>query len=181
MEALDPEQRAVYLLREVFDYSYAEIAEMVEKSEAACRQMVSRARRYLRDRRPKHSVNRSQSEQAVRQFMNAINKGDLAGLMETLDADVIWTSDGGGMRGVARKPISGRDKVARFILALAERAPTGISLRITWINGQPGMIISVEGEPYATLSLAVHEGRVASIWAVVNPDKMEHIRQNTNS
>lgn len=175
LETLQPEQRAAYLLREVFDYGYDEIAQMLDKTEAACRQMVSRARRYIQERRPRFEASREKGEQALEQFITAVNGGDMQGLMNVLEADVVWTSDGGGMRGVARRPIVGADNVARFALRLAEMAPTETSRRRMWINGGPGLMIEVDGRPYAALSFELAGDRIAAIRAVVNPEKLGHL------
>lgn len=175
LESLQPEQRAVYLLREVFDFGYDEVAEIVGKSEAACRQMVSRARKYIRERRPRNPVTREKGERAVERFTQAVNAGDMEGLMSVLEADVVWTSDGGGMRGVAQKPIEGAEAVARFALRLAELAPDETSRRRLSVNGSPGLLIEVEGRTYAALSVEVIGGKIAAVHAVVNPDKLRHL------
>lgn len=175
LETLQPEQRAAYILREVFDYGYDEIAEMLDKTEAACRQMVSRARKYIEERRPRFEASREDSERAVEQFIAAVNGGDMQALLNVLEADVVWTSDGGGMRGVARRPIEGAERVARFALSLAEMAPAATSARRIWINGGPGLMIDVEGRPYAALSFELTNGQIAAVRAVVNPEKLTHL------
>jgi RNA polymerase sigma-70 factor (ECF subfamily) len=176
LESLTPEERAVYLLREVFGYGYDEIAAIVDKSEAACRKMVSRARNYLAARRPRYTVTPEESRQAVAQFMEAVYEGDMGGLMNVLDADVVWTSDGGGMRGVARRPIAGADNVARFALGLAASAPPGVLVRPARVNGGPGVLIDIDGRPYAALAFEVAAGRITAVRAVVNPEKLRHLR-----
>ncbi len=175
LESLQPEQRAVYLLREVFDFGYDEISEIVGKTEVACRQMVSRAKKYVEARRPRYSVSPEKSHQAVEQFMAAVDGGDLRGLMEVLDADVVWTSDGGGIPGVAKKPVEGADLVARFALRIAEIAPSGASRRSVVINGGPGVLIDVDGHLYGALAIDVDEGKIVAIRAIVNPDKLRHL------
>jgi RNA polymerase sigma-70 factor (ECF subfamily) len=172
LESLNPVERAVFLLREVFEYDYAEIAEMVAKSEANCRQMVSRARRHIAERRPRFDVSPTQQARVVEKFMHTLNSGDVEGLMAVLDKDVTWWSDGGGMVGVAKKPIRGAEQVARFALNLARLAPENTVARPVEINGAPGFIVYVDGKPFNTLSFDVIEARIVAIRAVVNPDKL---------
>lgn len=181
LESLEPEQRVVYFLREVFDYGYHEISEMIDKSEAACRQMVSRARKYIEERRPRFPVTTEESEQAVEEFMGAVNGGNMEGLLSVLKEDAVWTSDGGGMRGVARRPIEGAEKVARFALRLAERAAASTSAHRIVVNGGPGLLIKVEDRPYATLCFELSAGQISAVRAVVNPDKLRHLSTDDSS
>jgi RNA polymerase sigma-70 factor (ECF subfamily) len=175
LESLNPVERAVFLLHEVFDYDYATIAEMVGKSEANCRQMVSRARRHIAERRPRFDVSPSQQSRVVKKFMHTLNTGDVEGLIAVLDEDVTWWSDGGGMIGVAKKPIQGAEKVARFALNLLRMAPENTVARPVEINGGPGFIVYVDGKPFNTLSFDILEDRIVGIRAVVNPDKLRTI------
>jgi RNA polymerase sigma-70 factor (ECF subfamily) len=175
LESLNPVERAVFLLREVFEYDYATIAEMVGKSEANCRQMVSRARRHIAERRPRFDVSPTHQSQVVDRFMHTLNTGDVEGLMAVLDEDVTWWSDGGGMVGVAKKPIRGAEQVARFALNLMRMAPENTIIRPMEINGEPGFITYVDGKPHNTLSFEVVEDRIVAIRTVVNPDKLRTI------
>lgn len=172
LESLTPVERAVFLLREVFDYDYAEIAEIVGKSEANCRQMFSRARRHIAERRPRYEVSSVQQTRVAEQFMHTLATGDLQGLLAVLDDDVTWWSDGGGMLGVAQKPIHGAGKVAHFALNLMRMAPENTVIRPVEINGAPGFITYINGKPFNTLSLDVVEDRIVAIRAVVNPAKL---------
>jgi RNA polymerase sigma-70 factor (ECF subfamily) len=175
LESLSPVERAVFLLREVFEYDYAEIAGMVGKSEANCRQMISRARRHIAERRPRFDVSPTHQSRVVEKFMHTLNTGDVEGLMAVLDEDVTWWSDGGGMVGVAKKPIRGAEQVARFALNLARMAPEDTVTRPVEINGGPGFIVYVDGVPFNTLSFDIDEDRIVAIRAVVNPDKLRRL------
>jgi len=172
LESLTPVERAVFLLREVFDYNYAEIAGIVGKSEVHCRQLVSRARRYVVERRPRFEVSPGQQTQVVEQFMRTLSTGDLEGLLAVLDDNVTWWSDGGGLAGVGRKPIRGAEQVARFALNLRRAAPENTVTRLVEINGQPGFIVYIDGKPFNTLSFELVGDRIVEIRAVVNPDKL---------
>ena len=175
LESLKPVERAVFLLREVFDYEYVEIAEMVGKSEVHCRQLVSRARRYVAERRPRFEVPLEQQQQAVDQFMQALSGGDVEGLLTVLAEDVVWTSDGGGMRGIAQKPIYGAEKVARFALNFRRVAPENVATRLLEINGRPGIATYIDGQPFSVFAFDVVEGRIVVIRAMVNPAKLTTI------
>jgi len=175
LENLKPIERAVFLLHEVFDYDYQAIARIVGKSEANCRQIASRARRYVTMNRPRFEVSSDDHTRVVEQFMDTLVSGDVNGLMSTLDQDVTWWSDGGGVRGIAKKPIHGAANVARFVLNLMRMAPEGTVTRQTEINGRPGFITYVNGKPFNTLAFDIVEGRIVTIWAVVNPDKLHMV------
>lgn len=175
LESLSPTERAVFLLREVFGYEYGEIAQIVGKSEVNCRQMASRARKLVAQRRPRFDSSPQQQKGVVDQFLNTISSGDVHSLISLLDKDVTWWSDGGGQFGVARKPIHGAEKVARFILNLQRRSPADAAMVAAEINGGPGLIIYVGGRPYGVLSFDIVDGRIGSIWAVINPDKLSSI------
>lgn len=175
LESLTPLERAVFLLREVFDYDYAEIAEIVGRSEVYCRQLASRARRYVAERRPRFEVAPDQQIQVVEQFRQTLDTGDVEGLLAVLDDDVTWWSDGGGLPGIAQKPIHGAELVARFALNLRRMAPENTAMRLAEINGEPGFITYVDGQPFNTLSFEIHEDRIVAIRAVVNPDKLSTV------
>lgn len=180
LENLTPEQRAIYLLREVFDYEYGEIAAMMEKTEAACRQQVSRARRALRAVPEHANVEPEARQRVVERFISAATEGDLPELMEVLDANVVWTSDGGGTPGVARRPIRGVKSVARFVKMLSQRALPGTEAHMLTINGEPGVLITRDGRPFVTLAIELEGIRIRSIWAVANPDKLAHLGSGLN-
>ncbi|HVF99745.1 MAG TPA: RNA polymerase sigma-70 factor [Chloroflexia bacterium] len=175
LESLSPEERAVFLLRQAFDYDYAEIARVVNKSEANCRQMVRRAQQHIAERRPRFNATPEQREQMTHTFMQTCANGDMEGLLSLLTQDIVLYSDGGGKAKAATKPVVGASNVARFIFGVLSKAPPGFTADVATVNGQPGIVGYVEGEPYTVLSLDIADGRVQGIYIVVNPDKLEHI------
>lgn len=178
LEALGPVERAVFLLREVFDYEYAEIAEIVGKSEANCRQMVRRARQHLRERRPRFPVSREHQLKMTERFIEACEKGDMEGLVGLLTSDIILISDGGGKTQAALKPIYGVDKVVRFFFAVLAKLSNGPALRVVVeeINGQVGVIAYLDGVPNTVVTFDYNGERISAINIVLNPDKMRGLR-----
>lgn len=172
MEELNPEQRAAFLLHDVFDYDYAAIAQILQKREDNCRQLVSRARRILRGHPLQDPTPLPEQMATAQRFWTALQQGEVQDVLNVLAGDVVWWSDGGGKATAARKPIHGADAVARFALGLAKRAPAGVAQRWTVINDRPGVIVYVDGAPFLAISIEVHEGRIESFWAVLNPDKL---------
>jgi RNA polymerase sigma-70 factor (ECF subfamily) len=176
LESLTPTERACFLLREVFDYEYEEIARMVGKSEANCRQMVSRARLHIRERRPRFDVSDEMQSRLTGQFMKACASGDLQGLMSLLAEDVSLLSDGGGQVTAARKPIHGADHVARFLTGLVNKVgPSHLTVRPTQVNGQPGFITYLDGRLQNVVALDVADNRIRAIYIVVNPHKLRKL------
>lgn len=175
LENLTPDERAAFLLREVFDYEYEDIARILDKSETACRQLVSRARRHVEDRRPRFEVNPQQHRAVLERFNQAVAAGDMRGLLAVLADDVESVSDGGGMRGTARRPVRGAQNVATFILNLIRLAPPGTTYHPATVNGGPGIITCVGGQPYAVLSILIVRDRIGGFRVVTNPDKLRHV------
>jgi len=175
LESLSPVERAVFLLREVFDYGYEEIARIVEKSEANCRQMAKRAKEHLAARRPRFEARREEQERLLFQFGRACATGDMSGLLGLLSEDIIAYSDGGGKAGVARKPIFGPNKVARFMLAVLRKMPATLAYTFGTVNGQSAVIGYVDGQPYNVILLDVAEGRIRRIYSILNPEKLKRI------
>lgn len=173
LESLSPVERAVFILREVFDFDYPTIARIVGKNEANCRQLVSRAKRHVAERRPRFDVTLEQQSQVVEAFIQTVATGDLEGLMTMLDADVEWISDGGGLPGVAKKPVRGVENVARFVLNIARLAPEGVVNRLVEINGGPGIISYLDGNPVSVISIDIVGQRIKTIHAIANPDKLQ--------
>jgi RNA polymerase sigma-70 factor (TIGR02957 family) len=169
LETLGPAERAVFVLREVFETPYDEIAEVVAKSPAALRQIAHRAREHVASRRPRMQVDRAQQQAAVEKFMAAISTGDVQGLVEMLAPDVVLIADGGGLEGAVRKPIAGAAKVAAF-LARAGRLPD-FAATTAWLNGTPGARVNAGGAPTA-VSLLIEDGRITRIYAIRNPRKL---------
>lgn len=171
LESLTPVERAVFLLREVFDYEYAEIARIVGKSEANCRQTARRAHQHIAARRPRFDVAPEQQERLAHQFVETCAGGDMAGLLSLLADDITLWSDGGGRVKSALRPIYGPAKVARLIFALIRRSRDFV-FRPAHVNGQPGIIGYVEGRPQAVLALDIAADRIRAIHLIVNPDKL---------
>jgi RNA polymerase sigma-70 factor, ECF subfamily len=156
----------------VFDYDYVTLAAVLDKSEANCRQLVSRARRQLRAYDlSEHPSPREQLDTATA-FMDALQRGDVQDVLATLADDVVWWSDGGGKAFAARKPIRGAEMVAHFALNLTKRAPDDLVIRWMFINQRPGLLLYVAGQPLAAYSIAVSGSRVQRVYAVLNPDKL---------
>lgn len=175
LEQLSPVERAVFLLHEVFGYGYAEIAEIVGKSEANCRQLARRAREALVARRPRFRPDAEQGNRLLGQFLRACTEGDMPGLVSLLAEDATIRADGGGKAPAARKPVVGAERVAIFALNMAEQAQ-GVQLRPASVNGQPAFVASKDGVTLATWVLDIADGKIQAIWAIVNPDKLERIR-----
>jgi RNA polymerase sigma-70 factor (TIGR02957 family) len=178
LESLSPEQRAVLLLHDVFDYGYAEIAGIVGKSEDNVRQLATRARRHVEQRRPRFQTTREQREELAQRFFAAAEQGDLAGLEALLAADVQLTGDGGGKVPALARSLHGRNRVARTLitwLRLAARAP-GVSWRVVEVNGGPGAVfLDAQQRLISVVALDAAGDQVTSINSVVNPDKLAHL------
>ncbi len=178
LESLSPEQRAAFLLREVFDYPYEEIARIVGKREDNARQLVTRARRQVEERRPRFEASREQREALARRFLAAAVDGELQALEELLAHDVVLHGDGGGKAPALAHPVQGRAKVARTLLAWVRAAARlgGVSLRSAEVNGQPGaLVLDRKGRLVNVLALDVADGQVQTIRSIVNPDKLRHL------
>jgi len=178
LESLSPEQRAVMLLHDVFDYGYREIAEIVGKSEENVRQLATRARRHVQQRRPRFHTTREQREELTRRFFAAAQHGDLAGLEALLAQDVALTGDGGGKVPALARSLYGRAQVAHTLVnwfRLAARHP-GVSWRLVEVNGGPGALFLDEQERLiGVMALDVADGQITSISSIVNPDKLAHL------
>ncbi|MGD0391598.1 MAG: RNA polymerase sigma-70 factor [Acidimicrobiales bacterium] len=172
LETLGPAERAVFVLHEVFETPYDEIAEVVGKTPAAVRQIAHRARQHVAARRPRMPVDRAQQEATMGKFMAAISSGDLQGLLEILAPDVVLIADGGGLVQAARKPIIGATTVAAFLARVAELPD--LVATTTWLNGTPGALVDVGGESTA-VSLVVEDGRISRIYAIRNPQKLRSL------
>ncbi|MGP9782315.1 RNA polymerase sigma-70 factor [Glutamicibacter sp. AOP12-B1-11] len=178
LESLAPVERAVFVLREVFDVPYAEIAESVGKSAAAVRQIVSRARSHVAARRPRMRVDRSEQREVVESFLAAVTTGDVQGLMDVLAPEVILIADGGGVAQAVRVPVYGAKKVTN-LLRLFPEAAQNPKIALLWLNGALGIRIDDEAGGPSLISLVVEEGRVARIFAMRNPDKLGRVEAET--
>jgi RNA polymerase sigma-70 factor (TIGR02957 family) len=169
-ETLGPAERAVFVLREVFDIPYEEIAEVVGKSPAAVRQIAHRARDHVAARRPRMPVSTTEQQEAVDRFLAAIRNGDLHGLLDVLAPDVVVVADGGGLAPAARRPIQGAERVARLLVGGLRAAD--VEVKPVWLNGSPGGRIEIGGEVNAVVSFSVENARITRIYAVSNPHKL---------
>jgi RNA polymerase sigma-70 factor (ECF subfamily) len=172
LETLGPTERAVFVLHEVFETPYDEIAEVVGKTPTAVRQIGHRAREHVAARRPRMQVERAQQEATLEKFMAAISSGELQGLLEVLAPDVVLIADGGGLVTAARKPMTGVDRVAAFLARVVELP--GLVATTAWLNGMPGARFDIDGETTA-VSLAVEDGRITRIYAIRNPQKLTRL------
>jgi RNA polymerase sigma-70 factor (ECF subfamily) len=175
LESLTPVERAIFLLHDVFGYEFSEIAGIVDRSEANCRQLARRARGYVEARRPRFESSAAQQERLTQQFLRACSVGDLPGLVATLADDITLWADGGGKVQAARNPIHGADAVARFLLGVLRKAPAGLDTRFARVNGQPGVVSYLDGRPFAVLLIDVAGERIQGLRFVVNPDKLRHL------
>jgi RNA polymerase sigma-70 factor (TIGR02957 family) len=180
LETLVPAERAVFVLREVFDLPYDEIALAVGRTPAAVRQIAHRAKEHVTARRPRIPVPESEHEKVVRRFVDAINTGDVQGLMDVLAPDVVSVADGGGkVRGAARRPIVGADRLSRYLIGGMAKAGGAVAAIPVRINGQAAIRMEVDDVMVAIVSLAVEDGRVARIYSIANPDKLGRVDEAT--
>jgi RNA polymerase sigma-70 factor (ECF subfamily) len=177
LESLSPVERAVFLLREVFDYGYGEIAEIVDKSEDNCRQLAVRARRHVDARRPRFEPSREQREELARRFFAAVQEGETEPLVELLAADVAFYGDGGGRAPAIGEPMFGRDRVASLLLGFARVATReGATVQPVEVNGQPGALaLNADGSLISVMALDIVDGTITAIRSIPNPDKIAHI------
>jgi RNA polymerase sigma-70 factor (ECF subfamily) len=173
LETLGPTERAVFVLREVFEMPYGEIAEAVGKSAAAVRQIARRAREHVAARRPRVRVSRSEQQAVVERFLVALRTGQLQELMEVMAPDVVLIADGGGLVAAVLAPIHGAELVAP-LLARVNRVVAAFETTTVWLNGAPAGRIEIDGEP-TTVSLAVENGRVTRIYVMRNPRKLTRL------
>jgi RNA polymerase sigma-70 factor (TIGR02957 family) len=176
LESLSPEQRAVLLLHDVFDYGYSEIAAIVGKSEANVRQLATRARRHVERRRPRFQTTREQRDELARRFFAAVEQGDLAGLEALLAHDVELTGDGGGKAPALARTLHGRSRVARLLInSVVARLPE-VSSRLAEVNGGPGALyLDARQRLIGVVALDIAGGQITSINSIVNPDKLAHL------
>jgi RNA polymerase sigma-70 factor (TIGR02957 family) len=178
LETLTPTERAVFVLREVFDLAYEEIAEAVDKSPAAVRQIAHRARVHVAARRPRGPVSPAETRDALEAFQRAVNTGDMQGLLDILAPDVVFLGDGGGVRQAAPRPVAGADKVARALVASQARI-AAMSMRPAQVNGYPALVLRLAGEIDTVIALRIDDGLITGLYAVRNPEKLSHMQRET--
>jgi RNA polymerase sigma-70 factor (ECF subfamily) len=178
LESLTPVERAVFLLREVFDYGYDEIGSVVGKSEDNCRQIAVRARRHVEARRPRFEASRARRDELARRFFAAVGSADASTLVDLLAADVVVYADGGGKGPAFPRPVHGRDRAARVLLGVAAGGVRlgVIETRLVAVNGQPGAVfLDKEGRVVAVVALDIAEDVVQSVRAISNPEKLRYL------
>jgi RNA polymerase sigma-70 factor (ECF subfamily) len=176
LDRLSPLERAAFLLHDVFDTPFSEIAAMLDRTEAACRQLATRARRAVRDERPAPAATPDNHARLLQAFGEAVTSGDVARLAELLREDAVAITDGGGRKTAARNPIQGADKIARFFIGLAAKnAGHEIRVEPAMINGAIGALLYLDGELDHTMSMAISGEKIAAIYIVRNPDKLRHL------
>ncbi|MEU0551471.1 RNA polymerase sigma-70 factor [Micromonospora sp. NPDC005979] len=178
LETLGPTERAVFVLREVFELDYDEIAATVEKSPAAVRQIAHRARSHVAARRPRGTVSTADARRVLDAFRRAVETGDVQGLLDVLAPDVVLLGDGGGIRQALSRPVRGADKVARLLASRRIRV-AALSLRPAEVNGHPALVLVVDGEIDTVVALRIDDGLVTGLYAVRNPEKLSHLRRPT--
>jgi RNA polymerase sigma-70 factor (ECF subfamily) len=182
LERLSPIERAVLLLHDVFAFEYREIAQIVEKTEANCRQLLTRAKKHLGAVEARFDVDEERATRLVQRFTAAATAGDMSGLLAVLAEDItLWADGGGKVKGAALRPLHGANDVARFVIGVIQRfVPADRAMYPARINGEPGFIVYVSGRTLAAMILHVRDGHIGTIYAIGNPDKLQtltcHVR-----
>jgi RNA polymerase sigma-70 factor, ECF subfamily len=179
LETLTPAERAVFVLREVFDVAYGEIAEAVGKSPAAVRQIAHRARAHVAARRPRGVVSQAETRDALEAFQRAAETGDLQSLLDILAPDVVFLGDGGGVVQAVLAPVVGADKVARLLAIGLDRIADAASLQPAQVNGFPALIIRFDDEIDTVIAVRIDDGLITGLYAVRNPEKLSHMERET--
>jgi len=179
LEELGPVERAAFLLHDVFDYPYDEVGRILERSEPACRQLVARARRRVSERRHRFDADRDHGRELTRRFATACLSGDLQGLIDLLADDVVVLTDGGGKVRAALRPVVGAHRASRFLLSVTRRIAPGTEGREAVLNGQPGMVFTLDGTVTIALALEVLDGRIVGVQVVTNPDKLHALNDRS--
>jgi RNA polymerase sigma-70 factor, ECF subfamily len=176
LETLSPLERAAFLLREVFGYDYDEIAAMLDKQPTACRQLVTRSRRHVEERRQRYDADRKRGVELAHAFLAATLSGDLEGMLAMLAEDATLWTDGGGVVKAARRPIVGARKAARFLIAVTPNVPPTATIHDAVVNGQPGLLVVDRDAAYLTMSFDVLDDRIVGIRVVSNPEKLSGVQ-----
>jgi RNA polymerase sigma-70 factor (TIGR02957 family) len=179
LETLAPTERAVFVLREVFALEYDEIADAVDKTPAAVRQIAHRARAHVATRRPRGVASPAEARGALEAFQRAVETGDLQSLLDVLAPDVVVLSDGGGVKQALSRPIMGARKVARLLIAGLGRAAAEVSFESVHVNGRPALIMRLDGEIDGVVSVRIDDGLVTGLYYVRNPEKLSRVGRET--
>ena len=176
LERLTPMERAVFLLREVFEYEYEEIAKVLGQSETNCRQILRRAKQHVGDMRRRFDASAREHDDLLKRFLQAVRKGEIKGLVDLLSSDAVLHSDGGGKAIAQPHMIEGAENVARLILdRMSKVVPKNLVNRMARINGEPGFVSYLNGKPFSAFTLEGGDGRIKAIYIVTNPEKLSHL------
>jgi RNA polymerase sigma-70 factor, ECF subfamily len=176
LERLTPIERCVFLLREVFEYEYDEIAAVLNQTPTNCRQILHRARQHISASRPRFVASIDKKNELLEQFQQATFSGDPQALLRILSEDVVLYSDGGGKGPAVPNVVHGADKVARGIIGAQKNiVPANLVRRVTYINGEPGIVAYLDGKPFSAITITCHAGHIREIYIVSNPDKLSHV------
>lgn len=175
LQSLSEDQRAAFVLRDVFDFGYGEIAQAIGASEASARQLVHRARGYVRDRRQRNEVDPGRHREVVDRFVKATETGNIAALLALMAPEVVLLNDGGGKVSAARRPVRGPWNVARFFLGIAIKHGAGAEASLIELNGRTGAVVRFANGETSTVQIEVCDGRIQQIFAMRNPDKLAHL------
>jgi RNA polymerase sigma-70 factor (ECF subfamily) len=176
LETLNPTERAVFVLREVFGYDFSEIAPIVEKTEANCRQILARARKAVQEHKPRFDASPEDAEQLIQKFEQAVQTGNLDDLLQLLAKDVVLVSDGGGKARAVLRPILGAERVANLLIAATRKFGTATQvLKHAAVNGLPGSIRLDDGRVQHVLAFGIRQRRIHSLFIITNPDKLRHL------
>lgn len=179
LETLSPTERAVFVLRDVFRVSYDEIAAAVDKTPAAVRQIVHRARQHVDARRPREVVSAGEARAALQSFQRAIETGDLQGLLDVLAPEVVLVADGGGVKQAALRPIIGAEKLVRFLFGGLAKTDGTLVAGPTMVNGNPALVVRLDGQIDGVLAIRIEHGRIAGVYYVRNPEKLSRVESET--
>lgn len=179
LETLSPTERAVFVLREVFDISYDEIAAAVDKSPAAVRQIAHRARRHVDARRPRRVVSSNEGQAVLESFQHAVETGDPQALLDVLAPQVVLMSDGGGIKHAALRPVTGAERVARMFAGGMSKVAGTATTEMTMVNGNPALLVRLDGEIDGVMAISVADARITGLYYVRNPEKLSHIASAT--
>ncbi|MFE9773679.1 RNA polymerase sigma-70 factor [Streptomyces sp. NPDC005931] len=179
LETLSPTERAVFVLREVFDIGYAEIAAAVDKSQAAVRQIAHRARRHVASRRPREVVSPGETRAALESFRRAFETGDVQGLLDVLAPDVVLMGDGGGVKHAALRPVVGAEKVIRLFIGGTRKVRGRLTSDHAVVNGMPALVVHLDGAFDGIMAVRVENGRITGVYYVRNPEKLSRAQVET--
>jgi RNA polymerase sigma-70 factor (ECF subfamily) len=176
LERLTPMERAVFLLREVFDYEYAEVARILEQSESNCRQVLRRARQHLKQGRPRFDASPGEQDELLQKFLQASSCGDMEGLLALISTDIVLYADGGGKATAVPNPIYGAESVVRFLQGARKKfLPADLVQQVSQVNGGPGVVSYLHGRPHSVLTLNIVDGHIRNVYIVSNPDKLARL------